>query len=63
MLLWGIGVLLAWNAVICEFDYFSEMMPGFQPAFVYPSAVNGLLAFTQLLMVVYGSRFSDRLKI
>mmetsp|Transcript_17769 Transcript_17769/g.30085 ORF Transcript_17769/g.30085 Transcript_17769/m.30085 type:complete len:177 (+) Transcript_17769:312-842(+) len=38
-------------------------MEGYQPAFVYPFAVNGLLAITQVIMVVYGHKYSDRLKI
>jgi len=38
-------------------------MPGFQPAFIYPFAVNGLLAFSQIFMVVYGYKFSDRFKV
>lgn len=38
-------------------------MHGFQPAFVYPFAVNGLATFTQILMLLYGHRISSYLKI
>jgi len=61
--LWGVGVLLPWNAVLCEFAYFDHEMPGYRPEFVYPFAVNGLLAFTQLLMVFVGYKFSNRIKV
>ena len=38
-------------------------MTGYRPEFVYPFAVNGLLAVTQLIMVFYGYKFSNRLKL
>ena len=38
-------------------------MEGFQPAFVFPFAVNGFLAFTQIYMIVQGYKFSDRFKV
>jgi hypothetical protein len=43
-LLWGIGVLLPWNAVLTCFDFFGDEMPGYNPSFVYPFAVNALNA-------------------
>jgi len=50
-LLWGIGVLLPWNAVITVFDYFQdEMSPTgkkpYDPGSSYPFATNGLIFFT-----------------
>jgi len=43
-LLWGIGVLLPWNAVLSTFDYFEYETKGYSlsPSFVFPFAVNGL---------------------
>jgi hypothetical protein len=43
--LWGIGILLPWNAVLTCFDFFNDEMPGYKPSFVYPFAVNGLNSF------------------
>jgi len=63
MLMWGFGVLLPWNAVLTMFDFLSDEMPGYQPAFVYPFAVNGLNAVTQLVVIIYGHKLSNRFKI
>lgn len=38
-------------------------MDGYQPAFAFPFAVNGLLAFTQVIMIVYNECFTDRFKL
>jgi hypothetical protein len=38
-------------------------MEGYQPVFVYPFAVNGLLSVTQVIMIVYGHRLSNRFKV
>lgn len=62
-LLWGIGVLLPWNAVLTCFDFLSAEMKGYQPSFVYPFAVNGLNAFSQLVVILYGHKLSNRVKI
>jgi equilibrative nucleoside transporter 1/2/3 len=62
-LLWGIGILLPWNAVLTCFDFFSDEMPGYKPAFVYPFAVNGLNSFFQFLIVLQGHKVSDRVKV
>jgi len=44
--LWGLGVLLPWNAICNEFDFFINEMPDNNPASEYPSAVNGMLAIS-----------------
>ena len=50
--MWGIGVLLPWNAILSVFDYFAYEMKGFKPTFVYPFAVNCFLALSQIYMIV-----------
>jgi hypothetical protein len=60
---WGIGTLLPWNAVLSCFDFFSTEMDGFKPAFIYPFAVNGFLAVTQIYMIVQGYKYTDRFKV
>lgn len=62
-LLWGIGVVLPWNAVSTCFDFFSAEMPGYQPAFIYPFAVNILNATMQFVICIYGPSMPDRLKV
>lgn len=62
-LLWGIGVLLPWNAVLTCFDFLSAEMKGYQPSFIYPFAVNGLNAFSQIVVILYGHKISNRVKI
>eukprot|EP00356_Strombidium_inclinatum_P006276 CAMPEP_0170485246 /NCGR_PEP_ID=MMETSP0208-20121228/4563_1 /TAXON_ID=197538 /ORGANISM="Strombidium inclinatum, Strain S3" /LENGTH=93 /DNA_ID=CAMNT_0010758843 /DNA_START=79 /DNA_END=360 /DNA_ORIENTATION=+ len=61
--MWGIGTLLPWNAVLCEFAYFDHEMPGYQPEFVFPFAVNGLQGVAQLVMVFFGHKLSNRFKV
>ena len=62
-LLWGIGILLPWNAVLTCFDFFSVEMPGYAPSFVYPFAVNALNAVAQVLIIIWGYKISDRVKV
>jgi len=62
-LLWGIGVLLPWNAVLSIYDYFVADMDGYSPTQTYGFANNGLLCFTQMAMTVYGHKLSNRFKI
>jgi hypothetical protein len=62
-LLWGIGVVLPWNAVSTCFDFFTAEMPGYQPAFIYPFAVNILNATMQLVICIYGPSMPDRIKV
>ena len=62
-LLWGIGILLPWNAVLTCFDFFGDEMKGYNPAFIYPFAVNGFNAMTQVCIIVYGYKLSDKTKI
>ena len=39
------------------------MGPDNRPAFVFPFGVNGFLAVTQIVMIVYGYKLSDKFKI
>ena len=43
---WGVGVLLPWNAILNVFDFFSNEMKGHDPIFIFPFAVNILLFVT-----------------
>ena len=61
--IWGVGVLLPWNAILSVFDYLSYEMPGFEPTFIYPFAVNCFLALSQIYMILQGHKFSTRMKI
>jgi len=38
-------------------------MDGYKPSFVYPFAVNGLNSVTQVIVILYGYKLSDRFKI
>jgi len=61
--LWGIGTLLPWNAICNEFDFFEFNMKDMEPGSRYPSAVNGMLSITQILMIFFGNKLRDRTKI
>lgn len=66
-LIWGIGVLLPWNAVLSTMDFFDgeTFKPGFSllPDFVYGFAVNGLAVLVTILVIIYGHKLSDRTRI
>jgi len=66
-LIWGIGVLLPWNAVLSTMDFFDgETFKEFfslKPDFVYAFAVNGLAVLVQIIVIIYGYKLSDRVKI
>ena len=61
-LIWGIGVLLPWNAISTTFDYFGDEMAGYKPGFIFPFAVNAMLPVSQLYMIINGEYYSDRFK-
>ncbi len=46
VLLFGLGTLLPWNAVLTSLDFFDSKMHDYKPASVFGLAVNGLLIFT-----------------
>ena len=64
-LIWGIGVLLPWNAVLSTFDFFDGETKGYSlvPDFVYAFAVNGLAVVVTILVIIYGYKLSDRTRI
>jgi hypothetical protein len=47
--IYGIGTILPWNAVISCFDFFQHTMPDYNPLSVYPFAVN----FMQIFAMCY----------
>ena len=61
--LWGIGIVLPWNAVSTCFDFFTAEMKGYKPASVYPFAVNFLNATMQLWICIWGYKLTNRVKI
>ena len=66
-LLWGIGILLPWNAVLTMFDFFGNEMKdpvhNYNPSFVYPFGVNGLNSMFQIVVVIWGYKLSEKFKI
>ena len=63
VLLFGLGTLLPWNAVLTSLDFFDSKMHDYKPASVFGFAVNGLLIFTSMGNMVYGSKYSFNLRI
>ena len=73
--MWGIGVLMPWNAVLCCFDFFGVMvsnlklliyslqMKGHNPAFVFPFANNAFLAVVQIFLLIKGSGVPEYIKV
>jgi len=52
-LIWGIGILLPWNAVLTTYDFFEFRMDGFNPSFTYGFAVNGVLFVMQFIIIIF----------
>eukprot|EP00347_Sterkiella_histriomuscorum_P015986 403354936 len=63
MVLFGIGALLPWNAILTALDFFKEKLPGYQPDFVFSLANNGLLTVIQLFIVIQGHKYGYVLRI
>lgn len=63
VLLFGLGTLLPWNAVLTSLDFFDSKMHDYKPASVFGFAVNGLLIFTSMGNMVYGHKYSFNLRI
>ena len=62
--LWGIGIMLPWNVTINTFVFFEWEIPGyFDPAAVYPFAVNGLLSVSQIFTVFFGHKMTQKAKV
>jgi len=47
---------MPWNAVLNTFDFFTDEMVGYNPATVYPFAVNILVTVAQVVNVILGKR-------
>ena len=63
VLLFGLGTLLPWNAVLTSLDFFDSKMHEYKPASVFGFAVNGLLIFTSIGNMIYGQKYSFNLRI
>ena len=63
VILFGLGTLLPWNAVLTSLDFFDSKMHEYKPASVFGFAVNGLLIFTSIGNMIYGQKYSFNLRI
>ncbi|CDW83406.1 equilibrative nucleoside transporter 1 [Stylonychia lemnae] len=63
MLLFGIGALLPWNAILTALDFFEEKQSRYQPSFVFGFAVNSLLTVVQVIILLYGYKVSYVVRI
>jgi hypothetical protein len=61
-LFFGIGTLLPFNAVLTSLDFFVLKMPGYQPGFVFPFAVNVLSLAVQITVFLYLHKLSYSLR-
>ena len=57
-LLFGVGALLPWNALLTAFDFFEAFLDGYDPVFVFPLALNGPNFIFILVMVAVGDKIS-----
>lgn len=65
MILFGVGALLPWNAILTALDFFNEKVSsaGYRPDFVFGFAVNGIQVFTSIANMIYGHRVSYVIRI
>ena len=57
-LLFGVGALLPWNALLTAFDFFEAFLQGYDPVFVFTLALNGPNFIFILVMVAVGDKIS-----
>ncbi len=58
MVFFGIGGLLAWNAILTSLDFFNEKVSsaGYRPDFVFGFAFDGTQLFSSVLNMLYGHK-------
>lgn len=61
--MYGVAILLPWNAVLTALDFFDNRLAPFEPFFTFPFAVNCMLTFIQVLVVLFGYKLSYFLRL
>ena len=49
-LLFGIGVLLPWNAILASMDFFTDQFPSYKPSFTLIVAVSAPMLIVQAIV-------------
>jgi hypothetical protein len=62
-LLYGIDLILPWNAICSCFDFFLNTMPEYNPLSVYPFAVNALQVFGMLYCIIKNDKEKYNMRI
>ena len=49
-LLFGVGILLPWNAILASMDFFTEQFPSYKPSFTLVVAVSAPMLIVQAIV-------------
>ena len=49
-LLFGVGILLPWNAILASMDFFKEQFPSYKPSFTLIVAVSAPMLIVQAIV-------------
>ena len=62
--MWGLGVLLPWAIILNTFDFMKKNLgDNPDPDFTLTSAVYCMWSITQFMLVFFGHKLSERLKL
>ena len=61
--MYGIDLILPWNAICSCFDFFLYVMPEYNPLSVYPFGVNALQIFAMLYCVMRNNNRAYKMRI
>ena len=59
----GVGVLVAWNAILTALDWFNKIFPGLNPSFIFTILNFAPSVIFQPLTVKYGRKFGFNTRI
>lgn len=62
-LIYGVGTLLPWQAVLNCMGFFIDIMPGYSPQFVFPFAVNSLVGIMQFSVPFIASKTTYKFRV
>ena len=62
--MWGTGVLLPWSIVLNTFDFMKKNLGDDpDPQFTFVAGVFGMLTITQIMLVFFGHKVPERVKL
>ena len=62
-LLFGVGILLPWNAILASMDFFKEQFPSYKPSFTLIVAVSAPMLIVQAIAFFAIHKIPQHIKV